>query len=55
MDVSKLKKADKEWVDQVETAANFLDPKHVGWKEVGYMWDDKKAKHAKEVDSFFEI
>jgi len=34
--------------------ADFLDPKHVGWKDVGYMWDKKKAKHAKEIESFFE-
>lgn len=33
--------------------ADALDPKHPGWKDVGYMWDAKKAKHAKEVDSFF--
>lgn len=33
--------------------ANALDPQHVGWKDVGYMWDVDKAKHNKDVDSFF--
>lgn len=33
--------------------ANALDAKHVGWKDIGYMWDDSKVKHKKEVESFF--
>ena len=34
--------------------ADALDPKHPGWHDVGYMWDEKKAKHTKEVEAFFE-
>ena len=33
--------------------ADSLDSQHVGWNDVGYMWDDKKANHKKTVDSFF--
>jgi N-6 DNA Methylase len=34
--------------------ADALDPKHPGWHDVGYMWNEKKAKHTKEVEAFFE-